>query len=91
MLTAEAGPGSQIYDGLNDSNVRPIPVADLQVGYSPRQSKLDNDHVASLMEMVEHLPPIVVNKRTMTVLDGVHRLEAFRRAGRPHRRHIVHG
>ena len=78
MLTAPAECGSQIHDGLNDSNVRPVAVADLQVGYSPCQSKLDNDHVASLMEMVDHLPPVIVNERTMTVLDGVHRLEAFR-------------
>ena len=57
-------------------------VADLCVGYSPRRDKLDEGHVLALMEVIDQLPPIVVDKKTMSVIDGVHRLEAFRRAGR---------
>ena len=36
------------------------------------------------MEVVDHLPPVIVDERTMAVIDGVHRLEAFRRLGRSH-------
>ncbi len=64
------------------AEVRLLRVADLSVGYSPRQRKVDDDHVTLLGEVIDRLPPIVVDERTMTVIDGVHRLEAARRAGR---------
>ncbi len=77
--------GPQIYEGgLELSDVRALPVADLSVGYSPREMKVDAGHVAALMEVVDLLPPVIVDHRTMTVIDGVHRLEAFRRVGRSH-------
>ncbi len=66
------------------SEVRTLPVAAISVGYSPRETKVDGGHVAALMEVMDHLPPVIVDRRTMTVIDGVHRLEAFRRAGRSH-------
>jgi ParB-like chromosome segregation protein Spo0J len=59
-----------------------VRVADLSVGYSPRQVKLDEEHVVALLEVVDRLPPVIVDERSMRVLDGVHRLEAARRAGR---------
>ena len=52
------------------------------VGYSPRQTKIDEAHVSALMEVAGRLPPPLVDKRTMAVIDGAHRLEAFRRLGR---------
>jgi ParB-like chromosome segregation protein Spo0J len=58
-------------------------LAELSVGYSARLVRVDDDHVALLMEALERLPPIIVDEATMTVIDGVHRVEAFRRAGRP--------
>ncbi len=59
-----------------------IDVAKLMVGLSPRQTALQGDHVAVLSEALDELPPILVHGETMTVIDGVHRLEAIRRAGR---------
>lgn len=58
-----------------------VAAAQLSVGYTPRHSPVDDGHVRMLMEVLELVPPIVVHRRTMTVIDGVHRLEAFRRAG----------
>jgi ParB-like chromosome segregation protein Spo0J len=85
MLAATIDRGPQIYEGgLALSDVRTLPVADLSVGYSPREMKVDAGHVAALMEVVDLLPPVIVDHRTMTVIDGVHRLEAFRRVGRSH-------
>jgi ParB-like chromosome segregation protein Spo0J len=65
-------------------DVRAVPVAELRVGYSPRHAVLDEGHVASLMEVADRLPPVIVNQGTMAVIDGVHRVEVFRRLGRSH-------
>ncbi len=85
MLTVEVDEvdeAPQPYKGLLASVVHAVSVADLSVGYSPRQMKVDPDHVAALAEVVDRLPPVVVDGRTMTVIDGVHRLEAYRTLGR---------
>ena len=85
MLAARVDRGPQIYEGSLDlCEVRTLPVAALSIGYSPRDTKVDAGHVAALTEVVDLLPPVIVDHRTMTVIDGVHRLEAFRRAGRSH-------
>lgn len=76
-------PGAGRHDSSrNGTELKRLPLAELSIGYSPRQVKLDEQHVAALMEVVDRLPPIIVDKRTGTVLDGAHRLEAFRRTGR---------
>lgn len=59
-----------------------VPAMALSAGYSPRHTPLDDSHVEALMEVMDQLPPIVVHRPTMTVIDGAHRLEAARRAGR---------
>ena len=43
---------------------------------------MDEDHVLALAEVLDRLPPVVVDQRTMKVIDGVHRVEASRRLGR---------
>jgi ParB-like chromosome segregation protein Spo0J len=43
---------------------------------------VDEDHVLALAEVLDRVPPVVVDKRTMKVIDGVHRVEASRRMGR---------
>jgi ParB-like chromosome segregation protein Spo0J len=55
---------------------------ELSVAYSPRQETVNVDHVAALVEVIASLPPIVVDRRTMTLIDGIHRLEAHRLVGR---------
>lgn len=61
-----------------------VRVAELSGGYSPREVGIDEAHVAALQEVLDRLPPILVEDGTMCVIDGLHRLEAFRRAGRAH-------
>ncbi len=63
------------------SEVRVVRLSELSVGYTPRQTRVDGDHVMALVEVIDRLPPIIVDER-MIVIDGVHRIEAFRRAGR---------
>jgi ParB-like chromosome segregation protein Spo0J len=89
--TAAAGDGApRLHDGPDRSEVRSVPLAELSVGYSARLVRVDDDHVALLMEVLERLPPIIVNEPTMTVIDGVHRAEAFRRAGRTEIRAVLY-
>ena len=82
LLEVDEAP--QPYGVLPASPVHDISVAVVSVGYSPRQTKVDPDHVAALAEVVDRLPPVVVDERTMTVIDGVHRLAAYRSLGRSH-------
>jgi hypothetical protein len=51
----------------------------LHAGESLRSRPLDEDHLSSLIEALALWPPLLVHKGTMTVVDGLHRLEAARR------------
>jgi hypothetical protein len=48
---------------------------------SPRASGEDVEHVRALAETTTPLPPIIVHRPTMRVIDGMHRLEAARLRG----------
>jgi ParB-like chromosome segregation protein Spo0J len=56
--------------------VVPVPVLSLRPADSPRLSGEDKAHIARLAELETLLPPILVDKRTMRVIDGMHRLMA---------------
>jgi len=61
------------------SNVRhcaSVPIAALVRGDSPRSMGEDSTHVARLAELDGELPPILVDRRSMRVVDGMHRLAA---------------
>lgn len=60
-----------------------IPIERLQFGLSPRIEAVDQGHVAALVEVLGELPPILVHRASMRVIDGVHRVLAARLAGRP--------
>ncbi|GAA3545477.1 ParB N-terminal domain-containing protein [Amycolatopsis ultiminotia] len=53
-----------------------VPVATLLPADSPRRSGADPEHVARLAAIDGPLPPILVDRRTMCVIDGTHRLLA---------------
>jgi ParB-like chromosome segregation protein Spo0J len=48
----------------------------IRPGESPRLNGEDKAHIARLAEIETSLPPILVNRRTMRVIDGMHRLMA---------------
>ncbi|WP_063782351.1 hypothetical protein [Streptomyces vietnamensis] len=48
----------------------------LQLGESPRTGGWDEEHIARLAELDGPLPPILVERQTMRVIDGAHRLLA---------------
>lgn len=57
-----------------------VPVASLLPGDSPRLAGVDPEHVR-LLAAVPDLPPVLVHRRTMRVVDGMHRLYAARLRG----------
>ncbi len=75
---------------LGDSQLMPLParkqepidqdpvvkvaINALSVTYSPRISGANPDHVRTLAAAQTELPPIIVHRQTMRVIDGVHRL-----------------
>jgi hypothetical protein len=51
-------------------------VGALSVADSPRARTENHEHIQALAETADVLPPIIVHKPTMQVIDGVHRLRA---------------
>lgn len=68
-----------IYNG----RIVHLPVALLMPGESPRLNGTSEAHVQLLAEAEAALPPIIVYRRTMRVIDGMHRLAAAVRCNRP--------
>jgi hypothetical protein len=54
----------------------------LRSGMSPRLGEQDLDHAHALAYQFDKCPPILVERTTMTVIDGVHRMLAARILGR---------
>ncbi|GAB3208050.1 ParB/RepB/Spo0J family partition protein [Nocardia tengchongensis] len=58
-----------------------IPLDRLRIGTVIRRSGQNARHVAALSEVAAALPPIVVHRSSMTVIDGVHRVRAAQDSG----------
>ncbi len=56
--------------------VEDIPVAAIRSSYTPRKNKANESHVQVLAQSPLPLPPIVIHRGSMRVIDGVHRLRA---------------
>jgi ParB-like chromosome segregation protein Spo0J len=56
--------------------VENIPVASIHNSYTPRKNKANENHVQVLAQSPLPLPPIVIHRASMRVIDGVHRLRA---------------
>jgi AraC-like DNA-binding protein len=56
--------------------VEEVEVSSLSIGHSPRIAGESLDHVEVLVEADGQLPPIIVHRPTMRVVDGAHRLRA---------------
>lgn len=53
-----------------------LPIEDLLPADSPRLQGEDMEHIRSLAELKDELPPVLVHRKTMRVIDGMHRLKA---------------
>lgn len=56
--------------------VEDVPVAAIRSSYTPRKNKANENHVQMLAQSPLPLPPIMVHRGSMRVIDGVHRLLA---------------
>lgn len=63
-------------DQQDQHQVVTVPISSLQSSDSPRLAGEDAGHVRALAESEVTLPPIIVNRATMRVIDGMHRLRA---------------
>jgi hypothetical protein len=75
----QAPPILQAVKAARKSEV--VPIESLRPADSPRISGEDAGHTRVLREKLPDLPAILVNRRTMQVIDGMHRLSAARLAG----------
>jgi ParB-like chromosome segregation protein Spo0J len=53
-----------------------VPVSSLQRGESPRLNGENKAHITQLAEAESLLPPVLVDRRSMQIIDGMHRLRA---------------
>ena len=58
-----------------------VPVESLELADSPRLVGEDAAHISRLAQIDEPLPPIIVRRPTMRIVDGMHRLGAARLRG----------
>jgi hypothetical protein len=68
--------------GAVKAEVQQVPVPALLPGESPRLDGLDKAHIMRLAEVETPLPAILVDRRSMRVIDGMHRLMAAILKGR---------
>jgi ParB-like chromosome segregation protein Spo0J len=67
---------------LAPTGVVEVSVDELRVGPSMRERGVDPSHVATLAEVADDWPPIVVNRSDRFVVDGQHRVAAAKQLGR---------
>jgi len=85
--TAELSGGGEPTEGQTlppaaDHGVHTVPLSELLPADSPRLAGEDENHTRRLAEMEAELPPILVNRTTMRVIDGMHRLRAAIASGK---------
>ncbi len=64
-----------------DGPVTMVAVSEVRGGHSPRQGGENLEHVRTLADTEGGLPPIIVRRDDMRVVDGMHRLRAARMRG----------
>ena len=67
---------SQVRRQISGRKTVAVPLLMLRPGESPRLKGEDQSHVARLAETEACLPPILVERRSMRVIDGMHRVLA---------------
>src|SRR6201999_4376266 len=81
---SSVGRSSAMPDTLRPNAVEQVPIDALVLAEPPRALAEDDDHVRALAETDTALPPILVHRPTMQVVDGRHRLRAAQLRGRDH-------
>jgi transposase-like protein len=68
--------GAATNGAASRREVATVPISSVRHGDSPRLAGEDRSHIARLAEAETPLPPILVDRRSMRVIDGMHRLMA---------------
>lgn len=64
-----------------DTSVVRLKLSAVRIGGGPRIGGLDNNHIRSLAEVDTPLPPIIVRRVSLDVVDGAHRVLALKLRG----------
>jgi len=59
-----------------DRRIIRVPLTSIHAADSPRSAGEDGDHIRVLAELCVPLPPILVHRDTMRIIDGMHRFRA---------------
>jgi ParB-like chromosome segregation protein Spo0J len=65
-----------LTDLLAHAQLEVVPIRSLHLSGTPRLSGESVEHIRTLAESESELPPILVQRNTMRVIDGMHRLRA---------------
>lgn len=78
LRAAVEGGESPVPAGSDDGETRRaiVPIGSITAGDTPRLNGVDPEHVHLLTKTGSTLPPILVERSTMRVIDGMHRLRA---------------
>ncbi|MDL4818691.1 ParB/RepB/Spo0J family partition protein [Actinomadura opuntiae] len=79
-MPADGAGGKPVLREVRDTGTVEMPIVDLLPANSPRLTE-DDDHIQVLSETDTELPPILVHRNTLQVIDGMHRLRAAQRRG----------
>lgn len=84
VLSAEdiSGGAAELRQKLESCRMQCIPIASVLQAPPVRVAGQDMGHVQALVEVEGDLPPILVHRETMRVVDGMHRLRAAAAQGR---------
>lgn len=77
----QACPLAEWLSQENSLPVENVLVAAIQSSHSPRKNKANQRHIQVLVQSPVPLPPIVIHRTSMRVIDGVHRLRATQLRG----------
>ncbi len=69
---------------LSARDVVAVAISSISLDVLVRVDGIDKDHVTALIETSDTLPPIVIHRTTMRVVDGVHRVRAAQARGQTH-------
>jgi ParB-like chromosome segregation protein Spo0J len=70
-----------VFTAVDNAPTEMLPIASLLPADSPRLVGENDEHTKVLAQTSARLPPIVVNRSSMRVIDGMHRLQAARLRG----------
>lgn len=70
------------YGEIDHQPIVAVKISSLSIIDSPRISGVNPDHVKLLAAADDQLPPIIVHRPTMRVIDGLHRLSVAKLQGR---------